>query len=66
MKVRVTHKEENHELEVNNKAVVKDVLKELDIPANTVIIVRNGNLILEDEKLQDNDEIKLLPTISGG
>jgi len=66
MKVRVTHKEENHELEVDNKAIVKDVLKELDIAANTVIIVRNGNLILEDEELQEDDKIDLLPTISGG
>ena len=49
-----------------NNAQVADLLKELNINPVTVIVSRNSELILEDEKLNDNDEIKILSVISGG
>ena len=48
------------------KLVVKEILKELNINATTVIITKNNELITEDAKLSDKDKIKILPVISGG
>ena len=53
-------------VELDNKSTVSDLLKELKINPVTVIVSRNNELILEDEKLNNNDEIKILSVISGG
>lgn len=56
----------NKTIELGNDSMVLDLLKELKINPVTVIISRNNELILEDERLNDNDEIKILSVISGG
>jgi sulfur carrier protein ThiS len=38
----------------------------VDILPESVIAVKNGQLILEDEILQDGDVVKLVAVISGG
>ena len=53
-------------VELDNKSTVSDLLKELKINPVTVIVSRNNELILEDEKLNNNDEIKILSVISAG
>ena len=44
----------------------KDLLHELNILIEDVLIIRNNQLVTEDEKLLDTDIIKLLSVISGG
>jgi len=41
-------------------------LKKCDILSESVITMRAGELILDDEILNDNDKIKLVAVISGG
>lgn len=53
-------------LELENNSIVADLLKKLKINPVTVIVSRKDELILEDETLNDNDEIKILSVISGG
>ena len=53
-------------LELGSNSKVADLLKELNINPVTVIVSRNNELILEDEELKNNDEIKILSVISGG
>ncbi|MBI2650726.1 MoaD/ThiS family protein [Candidatus Woesearchaeota archaeon] len=56
----------NAVIELVDNTQVRDLLMKLNINPVTVIISRNNELILEDEKLNDNDEIKILSVISGG
>ena len=56
----------NKTVEFENNTLVMDLLKKLDINPVTVIVSRNNELILEDEKLNDNDELRILSVISGG
>ncbi len=56
----------NTKVELNNNSTVADLLKKLNINPVTVIVSRDNELILEDKKLEDNDEIKILSVISGG
>ncbi len=44
----------------------KEIMQVLNINPETVLIVRNNELILQEENLNDNDKIKLLSVISGG
>jgi len=53
-------------LEFEKTARVSDLLQKLNLNPVTVIVSRNNELILEDEKLKNNDEIKILSVISGG
>ncbi len=64
--VLIDRENKNTTIELNNNSIVADLLKELNINPVTVIVSRNNELILEDEKLSDNDEIKVLSVISGG
>ena len=56
----------NKTLQLDNNSIVSDLLNELKINPVTVIVSRNNELILEDEKLKNEDEIKILSVISGG
>ena len=43
-----------------------DALKKIDVVPESVIATRNGEMILDDEILNDGDEVKLIAVISGG
>ena len=64
--VFVDREDKRMSLELESSLLVADLLKKLDINPVTVIISRNNELVLEDEKLKDDDEIKILSVISGG
>ena len=66
VKIFVDRGNSNKSMEFENNALVMDLLKKLDINPVTVIVSRNNELILEDEKLNDNDELRILSVISGG
>jgi sulfur carrier protein len=52
--------------EVKSGMTLRDALKKLDIIPESVIPVKNGELITDDVLLEDGDQIKLLGVISGG
>ena len=68
IKVSVFVDKENKKIKVDlsKDSSVADLLESLKINPVTVIVSRNNELILEDEKLNNNDEIKILSVISGG
>ncbi len=68
MKVNVfiDKKNKNMAIELNKASTIYDLLKKLSINPVTVIVSRNNELVLEDEKLNNNDKIRILSVISGG
>lgn len=54
------------EYEVPAGITVKQALKQVGILPETVLATRNGELITEDERLKEGDEIRLVAVISGG
>jgi sulfur carrier protein len=56
----------NKEYEIKNGMTIRKALQKLNIEPDSVLITRNGELITDDEIIQENDEIKLVPVISGG
>jgi sulfur carrier protein len=55
-----------HEYEMKPGIGLRDALKKLDIPGESVLATRNGEMITDDEILQDGEVIKLIAVISGG
>ena len=45
---------------------MKDVLRELNILPETVLVIRDDELITADQVVRDGDTIELRPVMSGG
>lgn len=45
---------------------VKDLLNQLKLNPESFLVVRNSEVITEEDVLQDQDKIELLSVISGG
>lgn len=56
----------DHKYEVNPGYTVKSCLEKIGINPETVLAIRQGELITEDEILLEGEEIKLVAVISGG
>ncbi len=53
-------------LEIEKTLMVKDALARLGYSIETHLVVREGELLNENEALRDGDRVKLVPVISGG
>jgi thiamine biosynthesis protein ThiS len=51
---------------VDKALTVNQMLKHLKLLSESVLVVCNGQLIAEDQKLQPGDEVKIVSVISGG
>lgn len=68
MKIKVSYDRTSEEktIEIANNSSVKDLLAKMEINPVTVIVSRDNNILTEDEKLEDKDNIRLISVISGG
>lgn len=53
-------------LEVEKPLMVKEALARLGYSIETHLVVRDGELLNENEHLRNGDRVKLVPVISGG
>ena len=56
----------NIEYEIKHGMTIRKAIQKLNIEPDSVLITRNGELLTDDEIIQINDEVKLVPVISGG
>jgi len=56
----------NQEYEVRPGIGLREALQKLDIPGESVLATRDGEMITDDEILRDGEVIKLIAVISGG
>ena len=64
MKVRLRNPD--REVEVVGGRLVRAVLDELGVNPDTVLVIRGGELVTRETRLDDVDEIEVRPVISGG
>ena len=64
--MKVVLRNPRRELDIDGDASVKDVLQRLDIIPETVLVIREGELLLKTDLVADSDTIELRPVISGG
>ncbi len=57
---------ENKNLKQDFKGSVIELLKLLNINQETVLVIKNNEVVTEDELLKNSDNIKILSVISGG
>jgi sulfur carrier protein ThiS len=68
MKVKIFLEKENKKrtFEAKKKQTVESMLKKMKINPQTVIVVKNGQVVTEQETLQEKDELKILSVKLGG
>ncbi len=64
MTVRIYLRDE--EFKVRSGMTIRSALLRLDIQPEAVLPTRDGELLTDDEILQEHDEIRLIAVISGG
>ena len=61
------YKQLNEEREIpNENYAIKDLLNDLGLSAQTIVSKQNGELVIEDTVIEDDDEIQLVQIIYGG
>ena len=64
--MKVTLRNPDRELDVAGDRSVRDVLAELGVNPDTVLVIRRGELVTRETRLDDADELEVRPVISGG
>ena len=67
MTFTLKYKNLNEEREIpNDNYTIRDLICELELSAQTVVSKQNGELVIEDTVIEDDDEIQLVQIIYGG
>jgi sulfur carrier protein len=64
--VKVRLRNPDREVEVTGPRTVKAVLAELAIDPDTVLVIRDRELVTREEPLDEGDLVEVRPVISGG
>lgn len=64
--MKVILRNPRRELEIEGNATVAEVLKRLEIIPETVLVIRDGTLLVKTDRVAETDTIELRPVISGG
>lgn len=66
MKFTLIIGDEKESREFSGETTIKNVLEDLDFPLETVVVKRNGQIVIEEEIIADGDIIEVIKVIYGG
>jgi dTDP-glucose pyrophosphorylase len=66
MKLFIEKENKTFELAMEREKSIKELLKEQGISLESVILIKNNEIVLEDEEVSNSDTLKLLSVVSGG
>ena len=66
MKVNVKILGKQRKVELKGETDISGLLKKMKVNPETVIVKRRDEILLEDEKIRNNDKIELIKIVSGG
>jgi len=64
--MRITFLPQRREVEVKGRRRVRELLKDLDLLPGTVMVIRNDELITEEDVVGADEAIEIRSVISGG
>ncbi len=56
----------NQTYEFDRPMTVRELLKELNLSPESTLVIRNDEVLTEDEQLGEDDEVRVVSAISGG
>ena len=63
MKITVTIGDENEVKEISKNMTIKDLLKILEIPSETVVVKKNEYIVINEEIVEEGDNIEIIKVI---
>ncbi|MCK5062543.1 MAG: MoaD/ThiS family protein [Candidatus Aenigmarchaeota archaeon] len=66
MDIAVKYENKDKNIEIDSNQRISDIMKKMDINAETVIVKVNGAIEPEDITLEKEDKIEIIKIISGG
>ena len=67
MTFTLKYKDLNEKREIPNEDyTIRDLLDEMELSAQTIVSKQNGELVIEDTVIREDDEIQLVQIIYGG
>jgi len=64
--IRVRNRQSGHEITLEGPKTVYQLLKELNLVEGAVLVMKDGELLTRDVRLERDDFVELIPVISGG
>lgn len=64
--MKVLLRNPRREIEVPGPITIVNLLARLELDRESVLVIRNGELVPGDERLSDEDSVEIRPVISGG
>lgn len=64
--MKVLLRNPRREIEITGARTVRSLLAELELPRESHLVIRNGELVPGDTRLESTDTIEIRPVISGG
>ena len=64
--MRVRLRNPDRDVDVTAGRTVREILDELGINADAVLVIRGGELVTREARVNDADELEIRPVISGG
>ena len=59
-------KDKVEERELDGELTIKHLLDNLELSSETMVTKKNGEIVIEEEKIEDGDEIEFIQIIYGG
>ena len=66
MTFKLTIKDNVEERELNGELTIKELLDDLDLSSETIVTKKNGEIVIEEASIEDDDEIEFIQIIYGG
>lgn len=66
MKFTLIIGDEKESRDFSNETTIKSVLEDMDFPLETVVVKKNGQIVIEEEIIADGDIIEVIKVIYGG
>ena len=64
--MRITFLPQRREVEIHGRRRVRELLRDLGLLSGTVMVIRNDELITEEEVVAADESIEIRSVISGG
>ncbi|NOY55958.1 MAG: MoaD/ThiS family protein [Actinobacteria bacterium] len=64
--MKVIRRHPRREIHIEGPMTVRALLEHLDIVPETVLVIRDSDLLTRDQRLEADDTVELRPVISGG
>jgi len=64
--VREIRKRRKREVRLGPRSTISDLLERLGYSRETVVVRRNGKIVVEEEGLYNGDSVEIIPVVTGG